>query len=114
MLTFWHNVQMQSSGYVNYCVDIYWSLSVEEVLYLVLPLVCLMLRRTWLIVLFCVATLVSIFHFDVDANRLAGGTICFRTSQCSNSSVVLCANAILKSMVNFINQQQSSEHTYAE
>lgn len=31
VLTFWHNVLMQSTGYFNYCLNVYWSLSVEEV-----------------------------------------------------------------------------------
>jgi peptidoglycan/LPS O-acetylase OafA/YrhL len=45
VLTFWHNVLMQHSGYFNYCLNIYWSLSVEEVFYLLMPLLCLGLRR---------------------------------------------------------------------
>jgi len=57
VLGFWHNVLMQSSGYVNYCIDIYWSLSVEEVFYLVLPLACLLLRRTALIVAVCIVAI---------------------------------------------------------
>ena len=27
ILTFWHNVLMQSAGYFNYCLNVYWSLS---------------------------------------------------------------------------------------
>ena len=42
---------MQSAGYFNYCLNVYWSLSVEEVFYLLLPLTCLTLRRTCIIVL---------------------------------------------------------------
>ena len=55
IFTFWHNRLMQSWGWFNYCLNIYWSLSVEEVFYLALPLVALLLRRNWLIVLLCVA-----------------------------------------------------------
>ncbi|WP_243405351.1 acyltransferase family protein [Solimicrobium silvestre] len=58
VLSFWHNVLMQTSGYINYCIDVYWSLSVEEVFYLALPLVCLLLRRTWLIVAVCITAIV--------------------------------------------------------
>jgi peptidoglycan/LPS O-acetylase OafA/YrhL len=32
VITFWHNVLMQHVGYFNYCLNIYWSLSVEEAL----------------------------------------------------------------------------------
>jgi peptidoglycan/LPS O-acetylase OafA/YrhL len=45
VLTFWHNQLMQSAGYFNYCLNVYWSLSVEEVFYLAFPLLCLLLRR---------------------------------------------------------------------
>lgn len=58
ILTFWHNVLMQSAGYFNYCLNVYWSLSVEEMFYLLLPLACLTLRRTWLVVALCVVAIV--------------------------------------------------------
>jgi peptidoglycan/LPS O-acetylase OafA/YrhL len=58
VLTFWHNVLMQTAGWFNYCMNIYWSLSVEEVFYLVLPLAFLALRRRWAIVLACLALIV--------------------------------------------------------
>lgn len=47
VLTFWHNVLMGSVGYFNYAMNVYWSLSVEEVFYLVYPLVLLIARRPW-------------------------------------------------------------------
>ncbi|HEX5684067.1 MAG TPA: acyltransferase [Ideonella sp.] len=53
VLTFWHNQLMQSAGYFNYCLNVYWSLSVEEVFYLVFPLLCLLLRREALIAAAC-------------------------------------------------------------
>ncbi len=58
VLTFWHNVLMQSTGYFNYCLNIYWSLSVEEIFYLALPMVCMLLRRSWLIIGVCIAAIV--------------------------------------------------------
>lgn len=58
VLTFWHNVLMQKTGYFNYCLNIYWSLSVEEVFYLAMPLLCLLLRRIWPLVLICCAAIV--------------------------------------------------------
>lgn len=45
VLSFWHNQLMQTEGYFNYCLNVYWSLSVEEVFYLAFPLLCLGLRR---------------------------------------------------------------------
>jgi peptidoglycan/LPS O-acetylase OafA/YrhL len=47
VLTFWHNVLMEMDGYFNYAMNIYWSLSVEEVFYLLYPVVLLVLRRRW-------------------------------------------------------------------
>jgi peptidoglycan/LPS O-acetylase OafA/YrhL len=82
VLTFWHNVLMQSDGYVNYCIDIYWSLSVEEVFYLALPIVCLLLRRTWLIVLVCIIAILigPIYrsqHIDNEIFFMYGYLACF-------------------------------------
>jgi len=58
VLTFWHNVLMQSAGWFNYCLNIYWSLSVEEVFYLGLPLAFLLVRRRWLIAALCLCLIV--------------------------------------------------------
>jgi len=53
VLTFWHNVLMQNTGYFNYSLNIYWSLSVEEMFYLLMPVLCLLLRREWLLATVC-------------------------------------------------------------
>lgn len=47
VLTFWHNVLMEMVGYFNYAMNIYWSLSVEEVFYLLYPMVLFVLRQRW-------------------------------------------------------------------
>jgi peptidoglycan/LPS O-acetylase OafA/YrhL len=47
VLTFWHNILMEAVGYFNYAMNIYWSLSVEEVFYLLYPLVLIVVRRRW-------------------------------------------------------------------
>jgi len=50
VLTFWHNVMMSKYGYFNYCINIFWSLSVEEVFYIAFPLLCVMLRKPrWIV-----------------------------------------------------------------
>lgn len=59
VLTFWHNHLMQSQGYFNYCLNVYWSLSVEEVFYLGFPLVCVLLRKNALIVLGCLGLIAA-------------------------------------------------------
>jgi peptidoglycan/LPS O-acetylase OafA/YrhL len=58
VLTFWHNLLMQATGYFNYCLNIYWSLSVEEVFYLTFPLACVLLKRDRWIVALCLAAIV--------------------------------------------------------
>jgi len=58
VLTFWHNVLMQIVGYFNYCLNIYWSLSVEEVFYLSFPIACTLLKRDRLIMALCLAAIV--------------------------------------------------------
>jgi peptidoglycan/LPS O-acetylase OafA/YrhL len=59
VLTFWHNLLMQYVGYFNYCLNIYWSLSVEEVFYLTFPLACVLLKRDRAIIMLCVAFIVA-------------------------------------------------------
>ncbi|WEF31724.1 acyltransferase family protein [Pseudoduganella chitinolytica] len=82
VLTFWHNVLMQSTGYFNYCLNVYWSLSVEEMFYLALPLAALLLRRTWLLVLLGVALIVAgplyrAEHADNELFYMYGYLACF-------------------------------------
>jgi peptidoglycan/LPS O-acetylase OafA/YrhL len=57
VLTFWHNVLMQIFGYFNYCLNIYWSLSVEEVFYLSFPVACALLKRDRFIIALCLAAI---------------------------------------------------------
>jgi peptidoglycan/LPS O-acetylase OafA/YrhL len=60
VLTFWHNLLMEGVGYFNYAMNIYWSLSVEEVFYLLYPLILVIARRRWqLIVLGCLGLVVG-------------------------------------------------------
>jgi peptidoglycan/LPS O-acetylase OafA/YrhL len=82
VLTFWHNVLMESAGYFNYCLNIYWSLSVEEVFYLVFPLACLLLRRDVLIAALCVLAIAvapayRALHSDDELFYMYGYAACF-------------------------------------
>jgi peptidoglycan/LPS O-acetylase OafA/YrhL len=82
VLTFWHNVLMAKVGYFNYGLNILWSLSVEEVFYLVFPLLCLVLRRD--VIILCVWFVAIIFgpiyrshHTDDEIRFLYGYLACF-------------------------------------
>jgi peptidoglycan/LPS O-acetylase OafA/YrhL len=82
VLTFWHNVLMAKVGYFNYGLNILWSLSVEEVFYLVFPLLCLLLRRDSLILgAWCVAIVFGpiyrSWHADNEIRFLYGYFACF-------------------------------------
>jgi peptidoglycan/LPS O-acetylase OafA/YrhL len=50
ILTFTHNLLMEKFGYFNFCLNILWSLSVEEMFYFTFPLVCVLLRKDVLII----------------------------------------------------------------
>jgi peptidoglycan/LPS O-acetylase OafA/YrhL len=82
VLTFWHNVLMERWGYFNYALNIYWSLSVEEVFYLIFPLACVLLRRRLMVCLLCtlaiaIAPLYRFQHRDDELYYLYGYLACF-------------------------------------
>lgn len=82
VLTFWHNVLMQSAGYFNYCLNVYWSLSVEEMFYLLLPLSCRVLRQRHWIMLLCGAAIIAgpvyrSLHADNEIYFMYGYLACF-------------------------------------
>jgi peptidoglycan/LPS O-acetylase OafA/YrhL len=82
VLTFWHNILMQRLGYFNYCLNIYWSLSVEDLFYLIFPLACILLRKTWLIVALCIILIIigpyyRAHHLHSDIFYLYANLACF-------------------------------------
>jgi peptidoglycan/LPS O-acetylase OafA/YrhL len=81
-LGFCHNILMQKLGYFDYCLNVYWSLSVEEVFYISFPLVCVLLRRDLLIVGICAAFVIvgpfyRAFHADNEIFYLYANLACF-------------------------------------
>jgi peptidoglycan/LPS O-acetylase OafA/YrhL len=82
VLTFWHNHLMQSAGYFNYCLNVYWSLSVEEMFYLLLPVSSVLLRKRILLVLLCCAAIIAgpiyrSHHVDNEIYFMYGYLACF-------------------------------------
>ena len=60
VLTFWHNVLMQQQGFFNYALNVYWSLSVEELFYLFFPLTCVLLKsRRYIFIIACIMIVVG-------------------------------------------------------
>ncbi|MCU4641386.1 acyltransferase family protein [Acinetobacter courvalinii] len=52
-LTFWMNLLIIENGWVNYALGVLWSLSVEEVFYLLFPLTALLFKRKPYFLLAC-------------------------------------------------------------
>lgn len=82
VMTFWHNLLMQNAGYFNYCLNIYWSLSVEEIFYLSFPLVAIALRQTkyfcaFLCVFILIAPIYRYFNSNDEIIALYGYLSCF-------------------------------------
>jgi peptidoglycan/LPS O-acetylase OafA/YrhL len=100
VLTFWHNVLMEKIGYFNYCLNIYWSLSVEEVFYITFPILCLFLKRAHFIIPFWIALIIvgPIFrslHANDEIIALYGYLACF------DAIAIGCCAAIIAQRVQF-------------
>ena len=54
-----HNVLMEGAGWFSYCLNILWSISVEEAFYFTSPLLCLIARQTRFIALAWVVIIVA-------------------------------------------------------
>jgi peptidoglycan/LPS O-acetylase OafA/YrhL len=81
VLTFWHNVLMEMKGYFNYAMNIYWSLSVEEVFYLLYPLVLVVARRGWQLAFVAAVCVIAgpfyrFVHSDDELFYLYGNVAC--------------------------------------
>jgi peptidoglycan/LPS O-acetylase OafA/YrhL len=104
VLTFWHNVMMDYYGYFNYAVNIYWSLSVEEFFYLILPLSCLLLRKTKLII-FMLVSIVLIAPIYRYINRKDEIIFMYSYLACFDSIAVGILVALVKNNVKLLQQK---------
>lgn len=62
-LTFWMNLLIIENGWVNYALGVLWSLSVEEVFYLLFPLTALLFKRKPYFLLVCFALILFAPYF---------------------------------------------------
>ena len=61
--TFWMNILIIENGWVNYALGVLWSLSVEEVFYLVFPILCVVLGRGKGFIIFLLAIIIYAPYF---------------------------------------------------
>jgi len=59
ILSFWHNYLMEMRGYFNYCLNILWSLSVEEVFYIAFPICCYLLKPRFMVLLWAALIIIG-------------------------------------------------------
>ncbi|MGN5765950.1 acyltransferase family protein [Acinetobacter calcoaceticus] len=62
-LTFWMNLLIIENGWVNYALGVLWSLSVEEVFYLLFPLTAVLFKRKPYFLLVCFALILFAPYF---------------------------------------------------
>lgn len=62
-LTFWMNILIIKAGWVNYVLGVLWSLSVEEVFYLLFPIAGIFLKKDKLFVILCLSLIAFCPYF---------------------------------------------------
>lgn len=94
VFTFWHNVLMEKIGYFNYCLNIFWSLSVEEIFYVVFPLLCLLLKKTKFILLFLITVIIisPIYRSHYTENEIVA---LYGYLSCFDAIAIGCVAAII-------------------
>lgn len=94
VLTFWHNILMEKIGYFNYCLNIYWSLSVEEIFYIIFPLICLLLRKTRFILLLLITIIMisPIYRSHYTENEIVA---LYGYLSCFDAIAIGCVAAII-------------------
>lgn len=95
ILTFWHNWLIEYWGYFNYSLNIYWSLSVEEVFYLAFPVACFILRATYLLsaLLLFLMALGPFYRFHHQDNELL---YLYSYSACFDAIAIGVLSALVK------------------
>lgn len=99
ILTFWHNILMQKVGYFNYCLNILWSLSVEEVFYIMFPIICIFLKNNRFVFLWLMFVIIGpiyrYFYQDNEIIALYGYFSCF------DAIAIGCCSALLSRKLQF-------------
>ncbi len=100
VLTFWHNYLMSKAGYFNYCLNIYWSLSVEEIFYVAFPIICIISKKLrfilpiWLCLIIA-APIYRSFYTQNEIIALYGYFSCF------DAIAIGCCAAVIAKNIHF-------------
>ena len=97
-LTFTSNLLLARSGWLNYVLSVQWSLAVEEVFYLVFPLLCLLLRRERH-VLVALAVLIVLGPVWRAANGDSEYGALYATPACVDAIAFGCGAALLRGRI---------------
>ena len=100
ILTFTHNLLMQKFGFFNYCLNILWSLSVEEMFYFTFPLVCVLLRKdARIIALWGLVVIVApIYRYHYKDNQFIA---LYGYLSCFDGIAIGCIAALLRQRLRF-------------
>ncbi|WOE33233.1 MULTISPECIES: acyltransferase [unclassified Acinetobacter] len=62
-LTFWMNILIINNGWVNYALGVLWSLSVEEVFYLLFPISAILFKKEHFFIFLCITLIIYCPYF---------------------------------------------------
>lgn len=94
VLTLWHNYLMEKIGYFNYCLNILWSLSVEEIFYFAFPLVCLLFKNTRIVFsLLCILIILGPLYRSFYVNNEI--VALYANFSCFDAIAIGCCTAIV-------------------
>lgn len=104
VLTFWHNILMEKAGYFNYCLNILWSLSVEEIFYFIFPLLCLFLKNKRIIIAIWISFIIVAPFYrsqytDNEMIALYGYLSCFDAIAIGCIAAIIANNIQIKSAI---------------